>query len=69
MVRPFRAPAYKLVSALGVIICAGMIVAIDSQTLKFAFVWMIIGLVVYFLYSKKHSKKVPHMRDFFVYSH
>jgi basic amino acid/polyamine antiporter, APA family len=56
MVRPFRAPAYKLVSALGVIICAGMIVAIDARTLQFAGIWMIVGLVVYFVYSKKHSK-------------
>jgi APA family basic amino acid/polyamine antiporter len=56
MERPFRAPAYKLVSALGVIICAGMIVAIDSRTLQFAGLWMILGIIVYFLYSRKHSK-------------
>jgi len=56
MERPFRTPAYKLVSILGVVICSGMIVAIDSRTLQFAAIWMIIGLVVYFLYSRKHSK-------------
>jgi APA family basic amino acid/polyamine antiporter len=56
MERPFRTPAYKLVSILGVLICSGMIVAIDSRTLQFAAIWMIIGLVVYFLYSRKHSK-------------
>ncbi len=56
MERPFRTPAYKLVSILGVLICSGMIVAIDSRTLQFAGIWMIIGLAVYFLYSRKHSK-------------
>jgi APA family basic amino acid/polyamine antiporter len=33
-----------------------MIVAIDLDTLKFALIWMIIGLVVYFAYSRKRSK-------------
>jgi APA family basic amino acid/polyamine antiporter len=33
-----------------------MIVGLDQQTLKVAFGWMAIGLVVYFLYSKKNSK-------------
>ncbi len=56
MERPFKTPAYKLVSILGVVICSGMIVAIDSRTLQFAAIWMIIGLIVYFLYSRKHSK-------------
>lgn len=54
--RPFRTPAAPLVSALGVIICTLMIVAIDQRTLKVAFVWMLLGLLVYFLYSRKHSK-------------
>ena len=56
MKRPFKAPAYKLVSFLGVVICSAMIVAIDIRTLQFAFLWMILGLIVYFLYSRKHSK-------------
>lgn len=58
--RPFRAPAVPIVSTLGVLICTGMIIALDAQTLKVAFGWMIVGLIVYFLYSRHHSKlKVP----------
>ena len=45
-----------VVSTLGAIICTLMIVGLDQQTLKVAFGWMAIGLVVYFLYSKKNSK-------------
>ena len=47
-----------------------MIVAIDSRTLQVAFLWMIVGLVVYFVYSKKHSRLrapgdiMPSARDF-----
>jgi basic amino acid/polyamine antiporter, APA family len=54
--RPFRAPIYPVVSSLGVIICTLMIVSLDSQTLKVAFAWMALGLVVYFVYSRYHSK-------------
>jgi basic amino acid/polyamine antiporter, APA family len=54
--RPFRTPLAPVVSVLGAIICLAMIVGLDAQTLKVAFSWMAIGLVVYFVYSKKHSK-------------
>jgi basic amino acid/polyamine antiporter, APA family len=58
--RPFKSPLSSpylpLVPILGAIICLGMIVALDAQTLTVAFVWMAIGLVVYFAYSKNHSK-------------
>jgi APA family basic amino acid/polyamine antiporter len=45
-----------IVPLLGALVCAGMIVAIDLRTLKFAAIWMVIGIVVYLLYSRKHSK-------------
>jgi APA family basic amino acid/polyamine antiporter len=54
--RPFRTPLVPVVSTLGVVICGGMIVALDAQTLKVAFGWMALGLVVYFLYSRHNSK-------------
>ncbi len=54
--RPFKAPLVPVVSTLGALICMAMIVGLDAQTLKVAFAWMGIGLVVYFLYSRHHSK-------------
>ena len=56
MERPFKTPLVPLVPILGAVICLGMIVAIDSRTLQFAFLWMILGLIVYFGYSRKRSK-------------
>lgn len=54
--RPFKTPLVPLVPFLGALVCAGMIVAIDLRTLQFAAVWMVIGLLVYLLYSRHHSK-------------
>jgi APA family basic amino acid/polyamine antiporter len=55
MERPFKTPLVPLVPILGAVICLAMIFALDSQTLKVAFAWMALGLVVYFLYGRKHS--------------
>lgn len=55
MERPFKTQLVPLVPILGAVVCLGMIVALDQQTLKVAFGWMAIGLVVYFSYSKKRS--------------
>jgi len=54
--RPFKTPMAPVVAVLGALICLAMIVGLDRQTLTVAFGWMALGLVVYFLYSKKHSK-------------
>lgn len=68
--RPFRAPLVPVVSTLGVLICTAMIVGLDAQTLKVAFAWMGVGLIVYFVYSRHHSKLrnpseiLPHASDF-----
>ena len=54
--RPFKTPLVPLVPILGALICTGMIVAIDPRTLMTAAVWMILGLLIYFGYSRHHSK-------------
>jgi APA family basic amino acid/polyamine antiporter len=56
MARPFKTPWVPVVPILGAVVCTFMIGAIDIRTLKFALVWMLIGLVVYFAYSRKKSK-------------
>ena len=57
--RPFKTPMVPLVPILGMIVCAAMIVGLPNETLLSAFVWMILGLVIYFAYSKNHSKLGP----------
>jgi APA family basic amino acid/polyamine antiporter len=45
-----------LVPILGVVVCGLMLVAIDVQTQLVALGWMAFGLLIYFGYSRKHSK-------------
>ena len=53
--RPFRTPLVPLVPILGVLVCSALIVGLDPMTQIVAFVWIAIGLLIYFFYSKKHS--------------
>lgn len=54
--RPFKTPLVPLIPILGILVCAGMIIALDAQTLKVAIIWMVFGLLVYFSYGKRNSK-------------
>lgn len=53
--RPFKTPLVPFVPILGVLVCTLMIVALDAFTLKAALVWMLVGLIIYFTYSRKNS--------------
>jgi APA family basic amino acid/polyamine antiporter len=54
--RPFRTPLVPVVPILGVLVCAAMIIGLDTATQLTALIWMIIGLMVYFGYSKNNSR-------------
>jgi APA family basic amino acid/polyamine antiporter len=56
LVRPFKTPLVPLVPILGILICAAMILSLPLETQISALVWMLIGLLIYFGYSRKHSK-------------
>jgi len=59
MVRPFKTPWVPFVPIMGMLVCSAMIISLDRITQLAAFGWMLIGLVVYFMYSSKHS----HLRN------
>ncbi len=54
-VRPFRTPWVPFVPIMGILVCSAMIIGLDSVTQLVAFIWLLIGLVVYFAYSRKNS--------------
>jgi APA family basic amino acid/polyamine antiporter len=54
--RSFRAPAVPVISTLGIIVCGAMVYGLGKDTWIRLIVWLVLGLVIYFGYSRKHSK-------------
>ncbi|HEY5747065.1 MAG TPA: amino acid permease [Chryseolinea sp.] len=54
--RAFRTPWVPVVPILGIITCVAMMVSLPRDTWIRLVVWLLIGLAIYFLYGKKHSK-------------
>ena len=53
--RGFKTPLVPLVPILGMLICVGMMAFLPLDTWIRLLVWMAIGIVIYFVYSKNHS--------------
>jgi APA family basic amino acid/polyamine antiporter len=49
---------YSLIPMLGVLFCAYLLIEIPAVSWKYFFVWMAIGLLLYFLYGYRKSKLV-----------
>jgi APA family basic amino acid/polyamine antiporter len=43
------------VPALGIVVCGALMASLPGQTWLLALIWLAIGLVVYFTYSRRHS--------------
>jgi basic amino acid/polyamine antiporter, APA family len=56
LARPFRTPLVPLVPILGIISCVGLMLGLPRDTWMRLIIWMAIGLVIYFTYSRSHSK-------------
>ena len=57
--RPFRAPLLWLVGPAAMIGCAILFVSLGWYTIQLFLIWAVIGLAVYFLYSKNRSEMAP----------
>lgn len=56
--RPYKTPLVPLVPILGIVVCLAMMVALDIDTWIRLFVWLAIGLAIYFGWSRHHSHLV-----------
>ena len=55
MHRPFKTPGMPYVPILGIISCFYLIINLPWITMVRFLIWMILGLVIYFLYSQRNS--------------
>lgn len=58
LVRPFKVPFSPYFPALGILLCGYLIWGLLSNpvTLKFYIIYLLLGVGIYFLYGRKHSK-------------
>jgi len=54
--RPFKTPMVPLVPILSILFSGSLILSLSYWTQLRLIVWLVIGLVIYFTYSLKHSK-------------
>lgn len=53
--RSFRVPLVPLLPILSVLFCGYLILNLPAFTWIGFFVWLVIGIVIYFAYSSRHS--------------
>ncbi len=53
--RPFRVPGSPWVPLAGIVICLSLMIALPVMTWIRFFVWMAIGMTIYWLYGRHHS--------------
>lgn len=56
MLRPFKIPFSPIIPVLGAVSCFYLMLSLPGITWARFVIWMILGFVVYFTYSHKHSK-------------
>ena len=54
--RPYRTPGVPWTPLAGIIVCFAMMYSLGWETWARLIIWLVIGLVVYFTYSRFHSK-------------
>jgi APA family basic amino acid/polyamine antiporter len=60
--RPFRAPVIAFVAPMGILFNVAMMLTLEWENWLRLFLWLGIGFLIYFIYSKKHSKLRPENR-------
>ena len=53
--RPFRTPLVPFVPIMGILSCFGLMLTLPADTWIRLGVWLLIGFIIYFGYSRKHS--------------
>ncbi len=61
--RPFKAPFYPVTPILGMLICILLMFSLPLENWGRLFIWLAIGMLIYFGYGKKHSIMNPNNQN------
>ena len=59
--RPFRCPLIYVVAPLGVFVNLSLTLFLPLETWLRLVIWLVVGLVIYFAYSRRHSLLTQHL--------
>lgn len=59
MDRPFRVPQVPVVPLTSTVACVALMASLSVETWLRFLVWLVVGLVVYFSYGRRHSRLAP----------
>jgi APA family basic amino acid/polyamine antiporter len=59
--RPFRAPFVPLIPILGILTCLLLMFSLPAENWYRLIIWLLIGLLIYFLYGRRHSVMSKHI--------
>jgi len=54
--RPFKTPLVPFVPIMGIIVCVVMMLSLPGESWERLAIWLLIGVVIYMFYGRKHSK-------------
>jgi len=60
--RPFKTPLFPAVPILGILVCLYLMAGLPWHTWERLIIWLIIGIVIYFGYSRHHSNVKKELR-------
>ena len=53
--RNFKVPALPVIAVCGILINTFLMIKLDKNAQLFSFAWLGLGLIIYFVYSKRNS--------------
>ena len=53
--RPFKAPLTPVLPGIGIVLCGYLMLSLPPATWIRFFIWLVLGIIVYFTYSRRHS--------------
>lgn len=63
LARPFKTPLFPFVPILGILVCLYLMIGLPWHTWERLLIWLVVGILIYFTYSRNHSKVRKALQD------